>query len=204
MALYGATIGGSAILINFLSRATFPEVPQHMSLAGSLFFGSVGAFTGGIITAPVAYLLYGGLPTFSFTARPKRGPRSPLAWGALGVGYGLIFPMLFGIFLPIFFRFLAFKNGLINVPELISSMIDLTMSSPFLAPILGSQYFFTGLTAGLLFGAGAWIIDIFNSSKDPATARYGTWAMAVVLSLVVVAVLLYVPETILAKGGRLG
>jgi hypothetical protein len=111
--------------------------------------------------------------------------------------------MLLGMFVPAAFRFMAFKNGLISVPDLLSSFIDLIISSPFLAAMLGFQYFFTGIAAGVLFGFGAWIIDVFNSSKDRSTARYGSWAMALGLSIVVVAALVFVPETALARAGDL-
>jgi hypothetical protein len=203
MAIYGATIGGCAILVNFLSRASFPEVPEHMSFVASAFFGVVGAIAGGTLTAPIAYWGYGGLPTFAFTARPKRGPRSLLAWGAIGLAYGMVLPMMLGMLVPAAFRFLAFKNGAINVPDLLSSFIDLIIGSPFLAAMLGFQYFFTGIAAGLLFGVGAWIIDIFSSSTDASTAKYGSWVMALGLSIVVVAALVFLPETFLARAGQL-
>ena len=204
MAIYGATIGGCAILVNFLSRTQFPDVPEHMSLEASLFFASAGALAGAVMTAPVAYWLYGGLPTFAFTPRPRRGPRSVMAWALFGVGYGLALPLLLGILLPVWLRFFAFYGGAISMVTLMSSLIDLTIGSLYLAPIFGFEYFFTSIVAGALFAAGALVIDVFNSSKDRATARYGSWLAAIGLSALVVILLVVVPEASLARLGRLG
>ncbi len=204
MTIYGATIGGCAILVNFLSRTQFPDVPEHMSLQASLFFASAGALAGAVMTAPVAYWLYGGLPTFAFTPRPRRGPRSAMAWALFGFGYGLLLPLLLGILLPVWLRFFAFYGGAISMMTLLSSLIDLTIGSIYLAPLFGFEYFFTSIVAGALFAAGALAIDTFNSSKDRATARYGSWSMAVGLSVLVVILLVVVPETSLARLGRLG
>ena len=201
MAVYGATIGGCAILVNFLSRAQFPDVPEHMSIGASLFFASAGGLSGALLTAPLAYWMYGGLPTFSFTPNPKRGPRSVMAWTILGFGYGLALPLLLGIILPVWLRFFAFYGGAISMMTLMSSLIDLTIGSLYLAPLFGFEYFFTSLVAGVLFAVGALLIDVFNSSKDRATAKYGSLSMAIGLSLLVVVLLVVVPETSLARLG---
>lgn len=201
MAVYGATIGGCAILVNFLSRAQFPDVPEHMSLGASLFFASAGGLAGALLTAPLAYWMYGGLPTFSFTPYPKRGPRSVMAWTVLGFGYGLVLPLLLGIILPLWLRFFAFYGGAISMVTLVSSLIDLTIGSLYLAPLFGFEYFFTSLVAGVLFAVGALLIDVFNSSKDRATAKYGSLSMAIGLSVLVVVLLVVVPETSLARLG---
>ena len=201
MAVYGATIGGCAILVNFLSRTQFPDIPEHMGLGASLFFASAGALAGAIMTAPLAYWMYGGLPTFSFTPYPKRGPRSVVAWTVLGFGYGLALPLILGILLPVWLRFFTFYGGAISVVTLVSSLIDLTIGSLYLAPLFGFEYFFTSLVAGVLFAVGALLIDVFNSSKDRVTAKYGSLSMALGLSVLVVVLLVVVPETSLARLG---
>ena len=201
MAVYGATIGGCAILVNFLSRTQFPDIPEHMSLGASLFFASAGGLAGAVMTAPLAYWMYGGLPTFSFTPHPKRGPRSVTAWALLGFGYGLALPLILGILLPMWLRFFAFYGGAISMVTLVSSLIDLTIGSLYLAPLFGFEYFFTSLVEGVLFAVGALVIDVFNSSKDRATAKYGSLLMAVGLSVLVVVLLVVVPETSLARLG---
>ena len=201
MAVYGATIGGCTILVNFLSRTQFPDIPEHMSLSASLFFASAGALAGAVMTAPLAYWMYGGLPTFSFTPNPKRGPRSVMAWTVLGFGYGLALPLILGILLPVWLRFFAFYGGAISMVTLVSSLIDLTIGSLYLAPLFGFEYFFTSLVAGVLFAVGALVIDVFNSSKDRATAKYGSLSIAIGLSVLVVVLLVVVPETSLARLG---
>ena len=201
MAVYGATIGGCAILVNFLSRAQFPDVPEHMSLGTSLFFASAGGLAGAVMTAPLAYWMYGGLPTFAFTPHPKRGPRSVTIWAVFGFGYGLVLPLVLGILLPVWFRFFAFYGGVISMVNLASSLIDLTIGSLYLAPLFGFEYFFTSLVAGVLFAVGALVIDVFNSSKDRVTAKYGSLSIAIGLSVLVVILLVVVPEASLARLG---
>ena len=201
MAVYGATIGGCAILVNFLSRAQFPDVPEHMSLGTSLFFASAGGLAGAAMTAPLAYWMYGGLPTFAFTPHPKRGPRSVTNWAVFGFGYGLVLPLVLGILLPVWFRFFAFYGGVISMVNLASSLIDLTIGSLYLAPLFGFEYFFTSLVAGVLFAVGALVIDVFNSSKDRVTAKYGSLSIAIGLSVLVVILLVVVPEASLARLG---
>ena len=51
----------------------------------------------------------------------------------------------------------------------------------------------------MLFAVGALVIDVFNSSKDRATAKYGSLSMAIGLSVLVVILLVVVPETSLGK-----
>ena len=200
LAVYGAAIGAAAVLVNFLSQGDPLEVPQHMPFGPALLFSSAAALAGIVITGPVSYWLYGQAPVFY--ANKYREPRSFLVWTALGLGYGLLFPLLMGAyFLPMSFRFLDFVNGILNVPELVSSGIDLVLMSPFFSVILGFQLFFTGLIAGVLFGVGAWVIDRFNTSADPATARYGTWAMALALSAIVIAIVAFGPVSTLSRLG---
>ena len=204
MAIYGATIGACAILVKFLSRTQFPGVPEHLDLGTSLFFGSAGAFAGSVMTGPIAYWLYGGLPTFKFTPRPKRGPRNIVVWGQFGVGFGLLLPILLGLMLPLWFRFFAFYQGAINMPTLMSSLIDLTIGSLYMAPIFGLEYFFTSIVAGVLFAAGALIIDIFNSSKDRVTTQFASWIVTIGICSLLIALLIVIPEVTLAKVGSIG
>ena len=90
------------------------------------------------------------------------------------------------------------------MPTLISSLIDLTIGSIYMAPIFGLEYFFTSMAAGVLFAVGALIIDIFNSSQDKATAQYGSWIVTVGICALLISILVLMPEADLARIGSLG
>ena len=106
--------------------------------------------------------------------------------------------------LPLWFRFFAFYQGAINMPTLMSSLIDLTIGSLYMAPIFGLEYFFTSIVAGVLFAGGALIIDIFNSSKDRVTAQYVSWIITIGICALMIVLLIFIPETNLAKIGSIG
>ena len=199
-AIYGAAMGAFAVIVNFLSQAQFPFEAQHMTLGRTVIFSLAGALGGLLVTAPFAFWLHGG----DLTLFPER-TRKPLgfwSWIFLGLGYGLIFPFLMGAYvLPFTFNILDFGGGFISANELVSINIDTVLRGPAFAVVLGTRLLFTALIAGAMFGAGGWVIDRFHSSSDEATARYGTWAMALALAVAVFAVLAIVPESALANLG---
>ena len=174
IAVYGGAIGAAAILVNFLSQVDVYQAPERLALGPSAMFAISGFLAGGMITWPTAFWIYGGLGFFY----PKlRESRSLLVWGLLGFCYGVLFPLVMGaLFLPVTLVFVDFANGLVSVPGLLTRFIDLATGLwAAVAFTFGFRLFFTGLMAGGLFGVGAWIIDNFNTSADPMTAKYGAW-----------------------------
>jgi hypothetical protein len=119
----------------------------------------------------------------------------------MGVGYAYVFPLVMGgCILPISGYFLDQFNGVISVPELLLLNADLfTGRWIFLAVLLGVQLLYVGVFAGVAFCLGAWLIDRFNASAHPATARYGSWAMALALSVIVTVVAAFTPETTFSR-----
>jgi len=163
----------------------------------------VGAAVGFLVTGPAAYWAYGGSPTFAFTYRSKRGPRGVLPWLAVGIGFILAYPLVLGITVPLVARLLLFWEGIISVPELLTTTLDLVIRIPAYAFSGGLQYFFTAVPAGVVFVIGARIISLANSSNRTPIARYGASAIALALSVGVVVVVAFVPESTLARFGAL-
>ena len=203
IAAFGATVGSCAILVNFLSKVEFPDVPEHMSLSLSLFFGGVGAGAGFIVSAPLAYWMYGPRPTFSFTTLSRRGPRGLLPWLALALGFALLHPLALGLIVPLVSRFLVFWQGFISAPELVMSTLDLVIQIPRHALSGSLEYLFTAFPAGVIFAIGARVIGLLNSSPNAPLARYGASAGAVALSVAVVLAVAYLPTTALARFGAM-
>ena len=202
VALYGSALGAAAVLVNFLSQDISPVYDtERMSLARSLVFATGGALAGIVVTAPAAYWLYGSRRTFSTRRRKSRGF---FVWAVLGAGYGFVFPLVMGgFFLPFSGYILDWSNGILSVPDILIENFDLITGRWIpLALVFGAgRLFFTSLIAGAVFWPGAWLIDKFNASAHPATARYGSWAMAVGLSGLVIAFAAFAPELTLSKLG---
>lgn len=200
LTLYGAALGAAAIIINFLSQTPGTDEPRHMPFALSFMFGVYGAMAGGLITGPTVYWMYGGIGYFYVKVRE---PRGFIIWSFLGFCYGIVFLLVMGgVFLPVGALLANFYDGLVSIPGLVNQAIDLlTARWAPLALVLGFRLFFTGLLAGGLFALGAWVIDRFNTSEDAATARYGPWAIALALSISVIAASIFGPVELLAKLG---
>lgn len=198
--LYGGVLGAATILVNFLSQVDFPDLPERLAPFQAALFSTAGFGAGAVLTWPIAYWLLG--PRREYGPHKKRDARNLPLWFILGFSYGILFSMVMGgIFLPISFNFLDFINGLISVPQLMTRTSDLIVSWPALALVLGTRLLFTGVFAGVIFGGGAWLIDRFNASADPITAKYGPPLIAAVLSIVVAVIVAFAPETTLARFG---
>ena len=202
LAIFGGTLGAVTVLVNFLSQTISPVYgPEHMSFGRSLLFASGGALAGILVSAPTAYWLFGTRPVFSAKRRQARGFLKWAIWGGL---YGLVFPLVLGGFLlPMSGFFLDWYNGIFNVLGLFIKNLDLLTGRWIpLAFVFGTgRLFFTGLFAGLVFWPGAWLIDKFNTSSHQPTALYGSWIVAIGLSVLLVALLVFTPELTLSKLG---
>ncbi len=198
--IYSGALGTATVLVNFLAQIRIPEILDRPPMLQSLLFGSSGALSGFLITAPIAYWLFGGIHVF--TREIRRQSRSLRAWFLLSVAYGLTLPIVVGAFLlPVAFNLHDFSDGRITVPELSLKSVEILILAPSVGLILGLRMFFTGIVAALLFWPGAWLIDRFTVSEDATTARYGPWVVALALSLAVLAIASFAPVSLLARFG---
>ena len=194
--LYGAILGAVAVLINILSATPFYKDAEYLSLGPSLFLGIAGAMAGGLLTAPFAYRIFGEIPLLDPTKIRK--PRNILIWGGLGIGYGLLYPMLMGaFFLPLTLTMRLLLNNILGPVDVLNEMIEIMMSSLLRAVTIGGPMLFTGVIAGMFFGIGGWVIDQVNSSYDQMTSRYGTWGITIALSAIIITLSFSIsPETL--------
>ena len=198
--IFGGTVGITTVLVNHLARIEFPDVVQRLTLWDTLVFGTAGFLGSALIAAPCAYWLFGPLPIF--LARKKRETRGFRKWVVLGVTFGLLFPFVTGaVFIPVGFNLVDFGNGLLTIPEILSKSLDLVVFAPSVGLLLGIRIVFTGMIATVVFAPGAWMIDRFNLSDDPTTAKYGTWAVTVVVSLGLIVFMAIAPEQFLSSLG---
>ena len=180
--IYGAAVGAFAIIVNFLSQTRFPLEPQHMTMGRTVLFSISGGIGGFLVTVPFAFWMYAS-PSALYEDTFRK-PFGIVAWIFLGLGFGLVYPLLMGAYLlPTTFNLLDFATGFATPRQVLNGSADTIIVGPYLAIVLGVEFFFTGLFAGVLFGAGGWVVDQFNSSADQATAKYGSWAIALSLAI---------------------
>ncbi len=200
LAIYGSALGIAVTFTNLLTQFEYFEVPERLPLGQAVLFGTAGLLAGALLCFPFAYLIYGVRPTFS---EKGRQPRRLWAWLAIGLAYGMFFPMLLGgIFLPFSQYLMLFFTSIISVPQLIVKIFDLFSITWYsLAIVNGFKLIYTGIVGGILFGPGAWVIDRFNTSADPTTARYGAWVVSIAFAIIVIAFVQLAPTSLLNQIG---
>ena len=202
LAIFGAIVGASTILVNLLSRAIPPQVPEHLPISQSLYFGSLSALVSVLVVVPCAWFIYGGRPTFS--SFRDRGPRSLMRWLGYGSIYGGIHMLLLGgLFLPQANLWFSFINGQVDYLQMLYTASDNLFTSPYLSVTVGLQLLFTSMLSMAVFGAGAALIDRINASEDPKTALIGAWTASIILSVALITFVLLAPEETLASLGSL-
>ena len=198
--VYAAALGAVAIIVNSLAQTDALDVPRHMPLGGSLVIGGAGALAASAATWPAAHWLYGRTPAFD--KEKSRTSHGLPVWILLGFGFGVVYSLLMGgYFLRTATGLLSFADGTISVTDLVFKYSEIVFGMPVFGPALGIRLLYTSIVAGLLFGPGAWAISRFNKSADPATARYWPCVIALTLAAIVIAVVVFVPPTALARLG---
>ncbi len=202
LAIFGAIVGASTILVNLLSRAIPPQLPEHLPFSQSLYFGGFSAMVSVLVVVPGAWFIYGGRPIFSNCR--DRGPRSLVRWLGFGSLYGGIHMLLLGgLFLPQANLWFKFINGQVDYLQMLYTASDNLFTSPYLSITVGLQLLFTSMLSIVIFGLGASLIDRVNASEDPKTALIGAWTASIILSLALIIFVMLAPEKTLASIGSL-
>ena len=162
-----------------------------MALLPSVFLSSVVVLVGAVLSGSIAYLV---------GETPDRA-RNLLVWGAFGFGYGVLLMFFTGMVIPVTMVFLDLATGAIGMSDVLVALTNSMGRSVHFAFVYGALNLFTGMLAGVLFGAGAWLIDTTNASRDTRIRRYGPVAITMALSFSVVAVAAVGPPSTLAKLG---
>jgi hypothetical protein len=140
------------------------------------------------------------LLTYFFVHRAERA-RNPPHWVALGTGYGLMAPFLTGLLLPISAVFLDLWLGVLTIGEILPSVLESLLRVPTYGFTHGTIGLYTGLLSGLVLGVSAWLIDLANASGGQRVSRYGSTAIALVLSSGFVAFVYFSSPLTLVKLG---
>ena len=194
LAFYGGALGAGAIIVNFISRTPYPQIPQHMEPPATAIF-SVWAFLAcGALGAMFARWLAGALED-SIILRV-------LKW-LFGVGFlfGILSPVITGASIPMSQVFIDAYYGARAPLEIPAYALGALFRAPGFALSHGVLGLFTGMTAGALFGAGAWAVNELNRTGAGALAKYGAPVLALALSALFYGVSVLAPATALERWG---
>ena len=191
LGLYGSGLGASSLLVSFMTRTRYPIEPEHLEFVPSVLLSSGGWITGAIIAALIGYWI---APT---SARPH----SIILWLFIGFAFGVLVPFFSGALMPLGILYLDLTLGITSLSDLPMLTLDGLMRAPVSAISQGVLGLFTGLIAGTLFGFGAWVMDIANTSSHPRVSMYAPYVLSLGLSFGVVAIAAFGPAGTLAKLG---
>ncbi len=195
LGLLGAAVGAAAILVNLLSRTPVYLEAEHVRTTPHVLAAAAGAVDGLIIASAAAYVIHGD----RFSAAMRRA--LPLWWWiALGFGFGIMHSLAAGgFFLPAAELAYAAYLRLLTPLETLNASLDLLLLTPWRAFTSGAAFLFTGIIAGLTFGACALLVDMASvSGRRPATRA---WSASAALSAAVVAAAAFGPPALLARLG---
>ncbi len=191
LAIYGGALGAASLLVNFLSRTRYPDIPEHMELAPTLLL-SGGAF--------VVCAILGGIVAYWFGQRDE-----PLwhiiKWLAIGFGFGVLSPIITGGTLPLTLILVEIEAGVLSVGEAPVRLTNALFHMPRFAFTHGAFGLFTGLLAGALFGLGALFISSLREYAGGTLARFGPYVLAVLLSIIFYAIAALADAPTLARFG---
>lgn len=193
IAIYGSAVGSAAVIVNLLSRTPFISEPERLGLMAGLIIYGGGAVTGVFVGALVAVAVQFGGHRWSLGVVP---------WLLFGLIYGLVFALvLAGLFAPLSNLVLDFYQGHLDLVEVLQGLSNIAISWPIRAIIDSALLLFSAGGAGVLFGAGAWIIDRFHTSPHEPTSCYGSWGISLLLGAMVLFIAILAPPTFLARFG---
>ena len=191
LALYGGSLGASALLVNLLSRTKYPNIPEHMAVAPTALM-SGGAF--------VACAILGGAMAY-WSGERDSALHSVIKWLLFGFGFGIVSPLITGATLPISLVLVNLESGVISLGETPAQISGELFRIPSFSFSHGVFGLFTGMLAGALFGVGALFISSLRELADGPVAKYGPYALAILLSIIFYAIATLGPAPTLARFG---
>ncbi len=191
LAIYGGSLGAASLLVNFLSRTKYPDIPAHMEFVPTLLM-SAGAF--------VVCAALGGLIAYWFGQRDEP-LRFVIKWLLIGFGFGVLSPIITGGTLPLTLVFVELEAGVLSMGEMPVRLTNGLFHVPRFAFTHGVFGLFTGLLAGALFGFGAMFILALREFTGGTLSRYGPYVLAVLLSIIFYAISTLADAPTLARFG---
>ncbi|MDA0771191.1 MAG: hypothetical protein O2821_13375 [Chloroflexi bacterium] len=191
LALFGASLGASGMLISFLARTRFPLDPTHLDFQATILLTPSGAIAGAVL---------GSLLTWPTTNNDGRS-HGLVLWLIMGFMFGVLLSFVTGLFMPYSTAVLNTAKGVSEASDFMRDLVDAAFRMPSVAVIQGVFGLFTGMLMGAFFMLGGMLIERFNTSPNPRISRYAPYVIAVGLAVFFVALGAYGPADLLAKLG---
>ena len=189
---YGAALGAASVPIALLARPD-PRLhlPEHMSLAPTVYLAMAGAVAGMLLTWPIVRKLPEMVGEY----------RGWVTWLIFGVGYALFLPFVTGVLLPLSVVFLNVQIGIIALREVPSEILASAFRAPLQSFVYAVLSLYTGAIAGILFAIGGFAIDELGHSRNALVHRYVPWAIALAVGITTIAFANLAPASTVAKFG---
>jgi hypothetical protein len=191
VALYAAALGAAAILVSVIARTGRFDDAAHLPFAPALITAITGVIAVTLITPLAIYHMR--------TNAEESG--GVFVWAVLGVAFGVASSFVTGALIPLNVVFITFVEDNLQFSELFSLVVDGTFQGIRSFFIEGAGAIYTWFIAGALFGVGGWTIDKLNASANPVASKYGPWAFAISVGLIVLVYAAFGPPETLRDFG---
>ena len=195
MVILGCALGASALIVSMLAQSAsmnYPEPPVRLGLIPSLIFSAGGGLAGALLAG-----LFGLLMVES--KRPR--VHNILMWELVGFGFGVLLPVLTGVFLPITAVLVEAWRGVLASDSVLLEVSLSLFRIPSSAFAHGLYGLYTGMLAGFIFGSIGWVVNRLSMSANITLLRYAPYAIVVLLSIAIVLITALAPAQTLAKLG---
>ena len=157
LVLYAMLLTAAAALVASIYSPGIDQDPRRL-----IGMNAVGTAVGGCL-----FTLIFLLPVLRWIGSRAEESRILPMWLFVGMSYGIFTVFLIGASLPFVFAFQINFVDFRSLGNLIDDLIDSLFRMPLSAFTFGVFALYIGFIAGLIYGIGAWFIDMFNRMNYP-------------------------------------
>ena len=157
LVLYGMLLAAAAAIVGYIDRPSIDTPPKRLIASSAVFF-----VTGGCL-----FTLIFLLPVLRWIGNRAEEARILPVWLGIGLAFGIFTVFFIGASKPFV---IAVLNNIIDfrsVGTLIDNIIDAFIFAPLESFKYGVIALYIGIVAGIIYGIGAWIIDMLNRMNYP-------------------------------------
>ena len=157
LALYAMLLTAAAAMVASIYSPGIDQDPRRL-----IGMNAVGTMVGGCI-----FTFIWLLPVLSWIgSRPEESRVLPI-WLFVGIAYGLFTVFLIGASLPFVFAVQINILDFRSLGKFVDDLIDAIFRMPLTGFTFGVFSLYAGFIAGMLYGVGAWLIDMLNRMNYP-------------------------------------
>ena len=168
LVLYAIFLTAAAAMVASIYSPGIDMAPRRL-----IGMNAVGAMAGGCL-----FTLIFLLPVLRWIGSRAEESRILPIWLFVGFSYGIFTVFLIGASLPFVFAFQINILDFRSLGKLIDDLIDAIFRMPLSGFTFGVFALYIGLIAGMIYGIGAWLIDMLNR-MNYAHAYSDPWIEAI-------------------------